>query len=412
MTVYLQRGCRRYSYDFQFRGQRYTGSTGMSRKGDAEEWERKERVRLERQSGDLALRAGETPRMQDFAEVFYTYKTTRRPVKRPDLLQREVRVVLEFCGARQPDPPAPATGARRPPRRRAVVDAPYHDLRLGDFVEQPAWIERFEAWLHARGTGGSARNHYRSVLSGMYRVAMLPQFRAATGVRSNPFLGIERDRPTRRRVTQSVDEIRAWVQHASPHVRAALVIGALAPALRLGSILALEWDTHIDPEFRFLTITDHKGDQAQPEPLVIPIVQQLRTILQQAHARWVAARQKNPRIVANVVQFRGRAVKSIKNGLRQAARRAKLRYGVTLGGATFHTLRHSMATLLADLGVAEQHRKELLAHQDIATTQIYTHLRPAHLVAPLEQLSGAVALEDVLATAPTVPRGGRHSSRR
>lgn len=57
MTVYLPSGCRRYRYDFEFRGQRHTGTTGMSRQRYAEELERKERVRLERQAGDLSLRA-------------------------------------------------------------------------------------------------------------------------------------------------------------------------------------------------------------------------------------------------------------------------------------------------------------------------------------------------------------------
>lgn len=109
-------------------------------------------------------------------------------------------MVLEFCGAKPTRPSAPRKPGA-PPRRRVMVAPPYHDLRLGDFIERPEWITEFETWLTARGTGGSARNHYRSVMSGMYRVAMLPEHRRATGIRQNPFAGIERDRPTRRRVT-------------------------------------------------------------------------------------------------------------------------------------------------------------------------------------------------------------------
>lgn len=409
MTVYLPKGCRTYRFDFEWRGHRYTGSTGMSRLGDAREFERKERVRLERQAGDLSLRANETPRIQDWAEVFYAHKTdARRPrkLKRPDILEREIRVVLEFCGAAPTRAPAPAKRGA-PPRRATAVSPPYHDLRLGDFIEQPEWIVEFERWLAQRGTGGSARNHYRTVMSGMFKVAMLPEHRRLTGVRSNPFAGVERDRPVRRRVTQTVEDLRSWVQHAAPHVRLALAIGALAPALRLGSILRLRWDTHVDRDLKYFTITDHKGDQATPEPIVIPIVAQLAEILAAARTAWQVAREKDPKTPSNIVQFRRRELVSIKKGLRAAAGRAHVAYGVGTG-ATFHTLRHTMSTILAGMGVAEGLRKELLAHQDIATTQIYTHLRPVHLVAPLEQLSEAVSLGDIVSQPARLPTRGRN----
>lgn len=410
MTVYLPKGRRTYRYDFEWRGHRYLGSTGMSRLGDAREFERKARVRLERQAGDLALRAEETPLIMDWAEVFYAHKASRGRIKRPDLLEREIRVVLEFCGRK----PAPRPTSKRrniPPRRAVQVPPPYHNLRLGDFIERPQLIVDFETWLTARGTGGSARNHYRSVMSGMFKVAMLPEYRAATGIRQNPFAGIERDRPTRRRVTLSVEQLRAWVRHAAPHIRLALAIGGLAPALRLGSVLALRWDVDVfeDESVRFITITDHKTDQADPEPIQVPITAQLRTILKAARAAWEFLRSQKPRTTSDyVVQFRGRRVASIKKGLKEAARRADVPYGVKAGGATFHTLRHMMATMLAEMGVAETHRKDLLAHRNIATTQIYTHLRPVHLIAPLEELSGAVPLEDVIAEARTLPARGKN----
>ncbi len=423
MTVYVPKGRKRFVYDFEWRGQRYFGSTGMSRLRDAEEFERKERVRLERQAGDLSLRADETPRIQDWVEVFYEHKRTRgRRLKRPELLEREIHVVLEFAGAR-PTAAAPVRRPGAPPRRVVPVAPPYHDLRLGDFIERPEWITEFEHWLRARGTGGSARNHYRSVMSGIYKVAMLPEYRRKTGVRLNPFAGIERERTTRRRVTLTVEQLRAWVQHAAPHVRLALAIGGLAPVLRLGSVLRLRWDVDVfdDDAVRFIVIRDHKGDSRNPEPLQVPITAQLRAILKAARAAWEARRAKKPRTTSDaVIQFRGRPLQSIKKGLREAARRADVPYGVKAGGATFHTLRHTMATMLAEIGVPEAHRKELLGHSDIATTQIYTHLRPVHLADPLEQLSGAVPLEDVMMgeppgpgrTTPTNPPGTQTMTRK
>jgi integrase len=410
VTVYIPKGGTRYVFDFEHDGKRHWGPTGMSRRRDAEEFERNYRVGLERHAGDLTLRAKDTPRMQDWAEVYYQHKRDSGKMKRPDLLAREIRVVLEFCGAEPTKKSQPmATSTRKPPPRRAVpVAPPYHDLRLGDFIERPEWILDFERWLKARGTGGSARNHYRSVMSGMFRIAMLPTYRRMTGVRQNPFAGIERDAQPRRRVTLTVEELRAWVTHASPHVRTALAIGGLAPALRLGSILGLRWGQHFDADFKFITITDHKTSQERPEPVVIPIAAQLREILILAHAGWLKQKAQNPKVTAHVVQYRGRGVKTIKKGLRDAARRAKIAYGVKVGGATFHTLRHTMATMLAEMGVSESHRKALLDHHDIATTQIYTHFRPMHLIAPLEQLSADVPLGDVIRANPKLPRRGKN----
>ena len=74
------------------------------------------------------------------------------------------------------------------------------------------------------------------------------------------------------------------------------------------------------------------------------------------------------------MEYRQRPVTTIRGGLQQAARRAGLPYGRALGGITFHTLRHTAASLLAELGEPEAIRKEVMGHRNIATTQRYTHL--------------------------------------
>ena len=98
----------------------------------------------------------------------------------------------------------------------------------------------------------------------------------------------------------------------------------------------------------------------------------------------------------HVVEYRGRPTKSIRGGLQAAASRVGLPYGRDVGGVTFHSLRHTAASLLAELAESEAIRKEVMGHRDIATTQRYTHLRPVHEIPPRERLAQAVPIEDLV----------------
>jgi hypothetical protein len=260
-----------------------------------------------RAAGLLDIR--DAPAFADWAGVYYEYKSASRfKVKRPEQIAVLVRVALRFWG-------------RRPTKPEDVVAGePYHDLTLGDPVLEPEWLLRFDQWMDQHRFSASHRNHLRTQISGMYKVAALPEYRKRTGVEPHvhPMMGVPRDRQRPRDVTLTPAQVTAWIAHASYHIRLAIAIAALAPKLRLSNILALEWERHLDASLTRLTVEDHKTDRRTGRPLVVMISTQLRDILDDARTR---------RTSRFVVSYHHDGVRWIRGGVRQAAARANIPYG-------------------------------------------------------------------------------------
>jgi hypothetical protein len=70
-----------------------------------------------------------------------------------------------------------------------------------------------------------------------------------------------------------------------------------------------------------------------------------------------------------------------------------------VGGVTFHTIRHTAATLLAELPHLTEAQRAATMGQDILTTQRYTHLRPDSQRPVLEALAQVLSLQDLLEAA-------------
>jgi hypothetical protein len=112
--------------------------------------------------------------------------------------------------------------------------------------------------MRSRGSSPQTRNHYRSVMRGLYHTSLLPGYRVVSGVTLNPFRDVPREAVMERMVTISLEDLRGWLANASYHVRLAVAIAALAPKLRLANVLALTWQEHVDPDLRYITVHRHK----------------------------------------------------------------------------------------------------------------------------------------------------------
>lgn len=123
-----------------------------------------------------------------------------------------------------------------------------------------------------------------------------------------------------------------------------------------------------------------KGRKVRMVPVGVPAVDALATYLERRPAL-VATAPEGFRVGEGpearlFLSRRGRPL-SPSDVRRRFARLLK-RLGGT-GGATPHTLRHSFATHLLEGGADLRSIQALLGHASLATTQVYTHVTPAHL---------------------------------
>jgi len=117
----------------------------------------------------------------------------------------------------------------------------------------------------------------------------------------------------------------------------------------------------------FLTVTG-KGSHQR----MVPVSSRAR----QALSRWLAVRPVAPRYV---FPSRGKHLTRVR--LFQLIKELAARAGLDPAKVSPHVLRHAFATHLLEGGADLRVLQTLLGHADISTTQIYTHVDAARLVA-------------------------------
>jgi len=119
----------------------------------------------------------------------------------------------------------------------------------------------------------------------------------------------------------------------------------------------------------FLTVTGKGGQQR-----MVPVSGRARAAL----SRWLNLRNADSRFL---FPSRGKSGHLSRIRLFQMLRELAIRAGIAPGKVSPHVLRHAFATHLLEGGADLRVLQTLLGHADIATTQIYTHVDTARLVA-------------------------------
>lgn len=119
----------------------------------------------------------------------------------------------------------------------------------------------------------------------------------------------------------------------------------------------------------FLTVTGKGGQQR-----MVPVSTRARLVL----SRWLSLRPDGSR---HLFPSRGSVGHLTRIRLFQLLRELAGRAGIAPDKISPHVLRHAFATHLLEGGADLRVLQTLLGHADIATTQIYTHVDSARLVA-------------------------------
>ena len=149
--------------------------------------------------------------------------------------------------------------------------------------------------------------------------------------------------------------------------------------LRVGELCGLDLDD-IDLRVGALRVTG-KGRKQRRVPIGRPAVAALGAYVTSARAWFLERKEIPPEPHALFLNSRGGRLQA------RSVRALLDKYTRASGGAPVnpHALRHSFATHLLDNGADLRAVQELLGHESLATTQIYTHVSTERLKAVYEQ---------------------------
>lgn len=148
-----------------------------------------------------------------------------------------------------------------------------------------------------------------------------------------------------------------------------LVLMALTTGARKGELTSLTW-RDVDLDLRVA----HVGRSKNGDPRVLPLVPAVVAELLRHRAADSSRVFRSPRDATLIYSF--------ESEFKDALARARIK------GVTFHTLRHSCASMLARNGATLLEIGEVLGHRQLQMTKRYSHLATGHKAALVDRVLG------------------------
>lgn len=235
-------------------------------------------------------------------------------------------------------------------------------------------IERYLDWLYEEGREKSSQARQLSGIRSFFNYLLLND-----EIDASPAELISAPKPARRLpdvlTTEEIDRILAAIDTSTPKgIRDVAMLELLySCGLRVSELVSLRLGDLFFGEGYIRVVG--KGDKQR----LVPI----SDVARERVMRYLDERQ--PARTSEEVLFlnnRGKGLTRVMifTILKEAARRAEIEKRISP-----HTLRHSFATHLLEGGAGIRQVQELLGHENILTTEIYTHLDSEHLRSTVEE---------------------------
>ncbi len=235
-------------------------------------------------------------------------------------------------------------------------------------------IERYLDWLYDEGREKSSQARQLSGIRSFFNYLLLND-----EIDASPAELISAPKPARRLpdvlTTEEIDRILAAIDTSTPKgIRDVAMLELLySCGLRVSELVSLRLGDLFFGEGYIRVVG--KGDKQR----LVPI----SDVARERVMRYLDERQ--PARTSEEVLFlnnRGKGLTRVMifTILKEAARRADIEKRISP-----HTLRHSFATHLLEGGAGIRQVQELLGHENILTTEIYTHLDSEHLRTTVEE---------------------------
>ncbi len=250
-------------------------------------------------------------------------------------------------------------------------------LRLWDVAPEkvePEMIERHLSWLYERGRESTSQARSLCSIRSFYNFLLL-----AGRIETSPVEFITAPKTGRHLpdvlTTEEIDRIIAAIDPSTAKgVRDAAMLETLySCGLRVSELVSLRISDLFFGEGYLRVIG--KGDKQR----LVPVSTAARDRIQQYIAIRRSKRAGEETLFLNNRGCRMTRV-MVFTLLRQAAERAGIEKRISP-----HTFRHSFATHLIEGGAGIRQVQEMLGHESIVTTEIYTHLNSEHLRRTVEE---------------------------